>query len=545
MHQQSHQPRRPLRAASACVLTAVTLLVGLLVLPPAPPAVADSTYLCTGYQGCAKAGYSHAGYKSAGGTMYWRMYSGHNCTNYAAYRMVKSGLANSRPWSGEGNAAHWGVAMKSITDQTPVVGAVAWWKANVPGAGSSGHVAYVEQVNSSTDIVISEDSWGGDFHWRRIVKSGKGWPSGFIHFNDAVLTPTAPPAIVGTPKVGVPLTASQGTWKPAGAYAYQWSAGGTPIAGATARTFTPSATLVRKRLTVTVTATKKGYQPGKAAATSSTAVAPGTMVASAAPAISGTAQVDETLTVTPGTWSPTPTARTVQWYADGVAIPGATGWSLVLGQPQIDKRITARVAVGATGYAKASATTAATTPVLAGTIQELTPYAVAGRTALGQVLTVRAGTLDPADSTVAHTWLRDGVAVPGATAATYRLGADDVGHRMSVRLDFTRRSYRSLSRTIDVGGPVTTVPHLSVTAVGRPGRAVVRVRIWAAGAPQLGGSVTLQVGSRSQVVQVVKGFARVVVADLSAGKRNIRVHYAGTSVVKGAWAKTTVTVPRR
>ena len=61
--------------------------------------------------------------------MYWRMYGGHNCTNYAAYRMVKAGLPNTRPWSGGGNATYWGTSMKSLTNATPRVGAVAWWKA--------------------------------------------------------------------------------------------------------------------------------------------------------------------------------------------------------------------------------------------------------------------------------------------------------------------------------------------------------------------------------------------------------------------------------
>jgi surface antigen len=544
VHQQSHQPRRPLRAASACLLAAVTLLSGLLVLPPTPPAVADSTYLCTGYEACSKAGYPHAGYKGVAKTMYWRMYGGHNCTNYAAYRMVKSGMANTRPWSGEGNAAHWGKAMASITNQTPMVGSIAWWKANVPGAGSSGHVAYVEQVVSATEIVISEDSWGGDFHWRRITKGGKGWPSGFIHFNDAVLAPTTPPSIVGTPKVGVALSASQGAWKPTGSFKYQWSAGGTPIAGATARTYTPGAGEVRKRLAVTVTARKKGYKPGTAVASTATTVEPGTMALAAAPTITGTPLVDETLTATAGSWSPAPSAQSVQWYADGAAIPGATGWTLVLGQDQIDKRVTARVSVTANGYTTGTADSAPTTPVLAGTIAETAPYALTGRAAYGKVLTVSPGAVEPADASLTYTWLRDGKPVEGRTGPTYQLTSADVGHKISVRLDFARRSYRSLSRTLSAGGPVTTAPKVTVKAAGQPGRAVVRVRVWAPGAPKPGGQAMLQVGTAKQTVQIVQGYAKVVVGDLRPGKRAVRAHWEGTSLVKGAWGKTTVTVPR-
>ena len=189
---------------------------GLGLVAVASPATATSTLLCTGYDGCRDAGYSPAGYKLASSTMWWQMYSGHNCTNYAAYRMVKSGLPNSRPWTGSGNASNWGHAMAGITDAVPAVGAVAWWDAYVRPAGSAGHVAYVERVISADEIIVSQDSWGGDFSWARITRAGGSWPSGFVHFNDVPLVNTAPPAILGEPKVGSRLSASAGTWSQSG-----------------------------------------------------------------------------------------------------------------------------------------------------------------------------------------------------------------------------------------------------------------------------------------------------------------------------------------
>src|SRR3954467_7003323 len=136
---------------------AALLLTGAVPVLSAAPAAATVTRLCYGYSTCARAGYSTAGYDRNNGTMYWRMYAGHNCTNYAAYRMVKSGLPNVRPWSGGGNAMYWGTSMPRITDGTPRIGAVAWWKANAGPAGSVGHVAYVEKVVSADQIVVSQD----------------------------------------------------------------------------------------------------------------------------------------------------------------------------------------------------------------------------------------------------------------------------------------------------------------------------------------------------------------------------------------------------
>ena len=227
---------RVLRAL--CGLLALSVVACLGPVLTASPAAASVTILCKGYDGCKAQGMGHGGYKAASSSMYWRMYAGHNCTNYVAYRMVKSGLPNVRPWTGSGNAMYWGVSMPRITDAVPSVGAVAWWEANVKGAsGSSGHVAYVERVVSADEIIVSQDSWGGDFSWARIVRTGGAWPSGFIHFNDLELKNTLPPALSGTPRVGMSLTVSPGTWKQAGVtVAYQWLADGLAIPGATAST---------------------------------------------------------------------------------------------------------------------------------------------------------------------------------------------------------------------------------------------------------------------------------------------------------------------
>ena len=175
---------------------------------PSPQGASSTSYLCWGYAGCSRAGMGNGGYASVSRTMYWRMYSGHNCTNYAAYRMVHSGLPNSRPWSGSGNATNWGAAMSRITNGTPAVGAVAWWRAYVSPAGSAGHVAYVERIIDANTIVVSQDSWGGDFSWKRITRGGGQWPSGFVHFNDLAQRNTAKPGVTGAPKVGATLTAS-------------------------------------------------------------------------------------------------------------------------------------------------------------------------------------------------------------------------------------------------------------------------------------------------------------------------------------------------
>lgn len=166
------------------------LLLGVVARGPAAHS-AEWIVLCTGYNPCAAAGYPNAGYQEASSKSYWSQYTGHNCTNYVAYRLINNGMPATRPASLSGNASNWGPSFPAQTNSSPSVGAVAWWDTSF---SASGHVAYVEQVVSPTEIVISEDNWGGDFRWRRVTLGGGRWPQGFIHLKDQGPTTATVPA---------------------------------------------------------------------------------------------------------------------------------------------------------------------------------------------------------------------------------------------------------------------------------------------------------------------------------------------------------------
>lgn len=83
----------------------------------------------------------------------------------------------------------------------------------------------------------------------------------------------------------------------------------------------------------------------------------------AAPAITGTATVGQTLTLGNGTWAGDITITyTYQWYANSIAIAGATASTFVLTSTQSGTRITGRV-TATNGAGTASATTAPTAAV--------------------------------------------------------------------------------------------------------------------------------------------------------------------------------------
>lgn len=172
----------------------------------------------------------------------------------------------------------------------------------------------------------------------------------------AVPQNTAPPTISGTAREGQTLTASDGTWSNSPtSFTYQWqrcASDGTgcgDITGAISKTYTLAGGDVGHTARVVVTAVNAD---GKASANS----APTDVVDSkngptnsVKPTISGSAVVGDTLRVSNGTWTPTPSSFSRQWQrcaADGTSclnISGATGQTYGVRSNDVGHRMRALV----------------------------------------------------------------------------------------------------------------------------------------------------------------------------------------------------------
>jgi len=414
--------RSILRATLSIAVTAV-LAVGLSVAGAAAPAQAQAMTLCKGYEGCADYGMTNHGYAAANKNMYWRMYGGHNCTNYAAYMMVKAGLPNVRPWTNAtGNASGWGVGMKSKTNTTPAVGSIAWW---TPG---SGHVAYVEAVLSPTEIIISEDSWGGDFYWRIINKANGGWPKGFIHFKDR--SATSVPEFRAKPMSTAIFTDAARTkpatttlMDPGVTYYVEQNYLNTGIGSWTGLQLTTAS----PQLHDSALANASWINPGTPATQVQPLVGPG-----------ATATFRFSITIPAG-------------LADGTAVSEQFTPTLTTGERIVYGTSTLAVTADSRNLFSAQPT-----PAISGTLLE------------DQVLTAATGTWRPASAapTYSYRWLRNGEPISGATAATYSLTANDVGRTVSVTVTAKSARFITASKTSAATGIVAS-KHSNTLAIGQ------------------------------------------------------------------------------
>lgn len=541
------------------------------------PAAGSSSVLCTGFGPCSDAGMSAKGYHAVWDQMFWGMYAGKNCTNYIAYRMIKAGMSSTRPSQlkpGKGNAEYWGPSFGTATNSTPTVGSIAWWRANAPGAGSGGHVAYVERVNSPTDIVVSESNWGSNFDWRHITTAAN-WPSGFIHLVDngapppvtppppppvttppppppttapttppaTVLRNVSPPTITGTVQVGQTLAATDGDWSPAAqTVTYQWYADGKAISGETGRTFLVGRSRLGHSISVQVTATTAGQRASATSAATAPAIA-GTIAVTTPPVIEGTPAIGQTITAVPPVTSPAATASAVQWYADGVPIAGATSWALTASTDLAGKRLTVQVTGTRQSFGNLSTTSAPSEPVQAPPIQFATPGSVGGAPQVGTPLAASPGVTDPAQVAATYAWLRDGEPIAGATTPAYTPTRADAGHRVSVQVTLTAPGhFPSINEY--AAGTIKAKPRLKVAARSAHRAAMLTIKLKTAGLPVKDGTIVVRVGKHTVKRVAAQHRLKLRLAGLKPGKRTITVSYRGTTTVLGESAATTVKVTR-
>ncbi|WP_281173349.1 DUF4347 domain-containing protein [Azospirillum halopraeferens] len=309
------------------------------------------------------------------------------------------------------------------------------------------------------------------------------------------------PSVSGTATVGNALTASNGTWNDADGdgrtFTYQWyrandtaGTGTAQISNATSSSYTLTTADAHKFLRVVVTA-NDGNGGTQTAASSLVQVTNSVPTNSAAPTITGTATVGNTLSATSGTWSDADgdtLTYTYQWYrADNTAggneaaISGATNSSYTTGAGDLIKfiRVAVTVSDGRGGTQTASTTRTRVTAPNNAPVNSIVP-SISGTATVGNALNATDGTWSDPDGdplTYTYQWYRaddsagtGDTIITGATSASYTLTTSDAHKflRVEVTADDNNGGAPTASSTrtlITNSAPVNSVvPSVSGTA---------------------------------------------------------------------------------
>ncbi|HEY4277055.1 MAG TPA: fibronectin type III domain-containing protein [Conexibacter sp.] len=167
-------------------------------------------------------------------------------------------------------------------------------------------------------------------------------------------------------------------------------------------------------------------------------------ITAGAPSIEGNVSVGRTVTADPGVWSPSSAILGYQWLRGGDPIEGATSDTYTITADDFDHELQVQVTATLEGYEPTSATSFAS--VVAGGMLHPAAVTVSGVAAVGGTLTAAASAWTPA-ATLAYQWLLDGVAIRGATGASYSPASGDAGHVVEVQVTGTAPGYRTASAT--------------------------------------------------------------------------------------------------
>jgi len=420
-----------------------TLVAGVLSLTPS--AAHAETTLCSG-KSFDETMACDPGWAVNMMFMHWRMYRGHNCTNYVAWRLTRDGveepnylLGNARSWADR--AERHGVPV----NKTPQVGAVGTWSGR-------NHVVYVEQVGPGW-LLITEDSWSSKRFRRYIAHAGeRNYPTKFIHFAGKNAIRGATPTVTGTALVGQVLRAEAGVWSPRGVkLTYRWLRNGVVIPGATGTTYRLTRNDAGKSISVSITGTYPGKLSRTASSMVTAPVSAGT-IKPATPQVTGDPIVGRYLVAVPGAWSPSSVTLSYQWYADGKAISGADERTWKVGKKRLGKAITVRVTGSGPGFKPVTAESAASPRVV--DTGETVGRVIAGQPTIkttptmvvGDKITVNPGTWGPLPVKIAVRWLRDGETISRPTSSwTYVLTAADIGKQIQVEFTGTKTNFVAAS----------------------------------------------------------------------------------------------------
>ncbi|MFC4223056.1 hypothetical protein [Lysinibacter cavernae] len=300
--------------------------------------------------------------------------------------------------------------------------------------------------NSSSSLTLSPSQAGKDL---KVVVTGKNASYAdttrtvsFGTVAKGTLTPGSL-AFVSAPSVSTGAAAALNGWPADLSVSIEWRVEGIWRQSTTVLSIPLSAADLGKTVTLKATIEKPGYDV--ASKTVSAVVAAGTIVTTPV-RLSGDARVGSALSVAADHgWNPAPASYDVQWFRNGVAMPGETGLSYTVLPSDIGDEIVASVSGSVDGYEHATRISDSRT--VSEGIALIYDVIAGGPAVVGSTLSATTGIYLPVSAELSYQWYADGDAIEGETASTLAIGPDLLNKAVTVTTTVSKTGYRSMDAT--------------------------------------------------------------------------------------------------
>ncbi|CAB4688259.1 MAG: hypothetical protein F2667_01320 [Actinobacteria bacterium] len=359
--------------------------------------------------------------------------------------------------------------------------------------------------------------------------------------------------LLGTGELGSLLQILDPVWSlPGVSMAYQWFSNGVAIPGATGATYIPELSDAGAQIWATITGTLAGVpvvNTVTAALKLPTATTSKQLAATSAATVPTTAQVGKSVSATDPTWDQSGVTNSYQWLRDGAPIATGKAKAYTLTPEDLGHTVSVKVTGTKEGFTSSTVDSNKATVELGDAPAFTTQPSVDGIYGLGQTLTAAPGAWGTGTTpTFTYQWKRNGVAIVGATAATYVVTVADIGSTLAATVTATRAAYKPATFTTSALAvnkvASTTAARMQARKVVLGKRGLVQVTLAATGLTP-SGTVEIYEGTKLVKAYDVDGDRLLTLPKMKAGRHQLTAVYTGSTTTAGSTSKVVTLVVKK